>query len=89
MKKILVANKSDMAEERKVSTERGEKLAKKYGIPFLECSAKEGDRVEEIFLTLGKGIKDQFEKDNYQLTLAGTQISKNSKEGQKGGDCAC
>lgn len=60
MKKILIANKSDMGEERKVSTERGEKLAKKHGIPFMECSAKTGDNVEEIFLSLGKGIKEQF-----------------------------
>ena len=44
MRKILVGNKNDV-EERKISTERGEKLAKKYGIPFLECSAKVGNNI--------------------------------------------
>ena len=60
VKKILVANKTDLPEERKISTERGEKLAKKYGMPFLECSAKSGSNVEDIFQILGKGIKEQF-----------------------------
>lgn len=40
--KIIVGNKSDVADsERQVSKAEGEALAKKYGVQFLESSAKD------------------------------------------------
>ena len=45
---ILVANKSDMP-DRAVSTEQGQELASKYGIPFFETSAKEDINVNDAF----------------------------------------
>jgi len=45
VQKILVANKTDLASERKISHEQGERLAKKYGMPFLEVSAKDGTNI--------------------------------------------
>ncbi|KAL7720914.1 Ras family GTPase RAS1 [Entamoeba marina] len=46
---ILVGNKIDLEEERKVTTEEGEQLADSLGIDFIECSAKEGININEIF----------------------------------------
>lgn len=41
MCKIIVGNKADCKEgERQVSRAEGEALAKKYGVPFIESSAK-------------------------------------------------
>ncbi|CAD7695945.1 unnamed protein product, partial [Ostreobium quekettii] len=46
--KILVGNKSDMGKaSRAVSYGAGEQLAREYGIPFFETSAKTGSNVEE------------------------------------------
>lgn len=48
---VLVGNKSD-AKNRQVSFDEGNKLASKFGFPFVECSAMSGYNVEEIFETM-------------------------------------
>lgn len=54
---MLLGNKSDMAAERVVKTEDGEKLAKEYGVPFMETSAKTGVNVDLAFHAIGKELK--------------------------------
>ena len=50
---ILIGNKTDLEEQRVVSTEEGEKLAKKIGASiFIETSAKLGKNVETAFNNL-------------------------------------
>ncbi len=58
--KILIGNKSDQSDERKISKQEGENLAKKYNIPFLETSAKLGQNVEEAFFTIAKNVKNRL-----------------------------
>jgi GTPase SAR1 family protein len=55
--KILVGNKCDMEESRKVSNEEGMELAKHYEIPFLETSAKNSINVDNSFITMSNEIK--------------------------------
>lgn len=45
---VLVGNKSD-AKGRQVLPDEGQKLAAKYEMPFIECSALTGDNIEDIF----------------------------------------
>uniref|UniRef100_A0A3B3HKJ2 small monomeric GTPase n=1 Tax=Oryzias latipes TaxID=8090 RepID=A0A3B3HKJ2_ORYLA len=54
---MLLGNKSDMAAERVVKTEEGEKLAKECGIPFMETSAKTGVNIELAFHAVAKELK--------------------------------
>lgn len=49
---ILVGNKCDLDEKRVVSTEQGQALADKFGIPFLEASSKTNINVEECFYSV-------------------------------------
>merc|ERR1712137_5117 len=49
VQRILVGNKSDLADLRKVSTESGRALAEKFGMSFFETSAKEGTNVDAAF----------------------------------------
>jgi len=49
---VLLGNKSDRAEERQVSADKGQKLAQQYGCGFLETSAKTSANIETAFLTL-------------------------------------
>jgi len=46
---MLIGNKLDQDDKRKVSTEEGKKFAHKMGIPFFEVSAKDGTNVESSF----------------------------------------
>ena len=43
--KILIGNKCDIEDQRMVSKEEGEKLAKEYDIKFFETSAKQDFQV--------------------------------------------
>jgi len=49
---ILIANKIDLENERKVTEEEGKALAEKLQIPYLETSALNKDIVDEAFKTL-------------------------------------
>jgi small GTP-binding protein len=46
---VLVGNKSDLEEDRMVSTQAGQELAQKFKCPFFEASAKNRVNVEEAF----------------------------------------
>ena len=61
--KILVGNKCDMLDEKVVSTEEGEKLAKEFGIQFWECSAKNDINVDESFIGIARSVKDRLVAD--------------------------
>ena len=57
---ILIGNKIDNANERKISKEQGEKLASEIGVKFFETSAKTGEGINECVFYLVKKI---FEND--------------------------
>ena len=55
--KLLVGNKCDLEDARKVTYEEGAELAKHFDIPFMETSAKSSVNVEETFITMTREIK--------------------------------
>jgi GTPase KRas protein len=54
---VLVGNKCDLEEDREISYEKGQQLAKELKCPFLEASAKTRHNVVEAFETLVHEIK--------------------------------
>lgn len=72
--RILVGNKSDLAEKRRsVSTERGKKLADKFGMLFFETSAKEGSNVEKAFAGLADKVVERKYPDSRKEQQQGAQ----------------
>ncbi|XP_065129209.1 GTPase KRas [Paramisgurnus dabryanus] len=53
---VLVGNKSDLA-SRTVETRQAQELARSYGVPFVETSAKTRQGVEEAFYSLVREIR--------------------------------
>eukprot|EP01118_Nematostelium_gracile_P000506 TRINITY_DN10574_c0_g1_i1.p1 TRINITY_DN10574_c0_g1~~TRINITY_DN10574_c0_g1_i1.p1 ORF type:complete len:183 (-),score=36.09 TRINITY_DN10574_c0_g1_i1:60-608(-) len=56
---VLIGNKSDLKDQRTVTTEEGEALAKRLGVPYIEASAQSGDNIEEVFYQIAKLITDK------------------------------
>ncbi|KAK2097349.1 Ras- protein Rab-26 [Saguinus oedipus] len=56
------AGQVDSAHERVVKREDGEKLAKEYGLPFMETSAKTGLNVDLAFTAIAKELKQRSMK---------------------------
>ncbi|XP_074870529.1 ras-related protein Rab-37 isoform X1 [Carettochelys insculpta] len=59
---MLLGNKADVSSERVIRTEDGESLAREYGVPFMETSAKTGMNVELAFLAIAKELKQRAEQ---------------------------
>ena len=56
---ILVGNKADLKDERRVQKEEGEDIAKEFNLPFFESSAQSGLNVKSVFETLAKLIVEK------------------------------
>eukprot|EP01022_Parablepharisma_sp_SALTPOND_P029131 TRINITY_DN72649_c0_g1_i1.p1 TRINITY_DN72649_c0_g1~~TRINITY_DN72649_c0_g1_i1.p1 ORF type:complete len:237 (-),score=13.76 TRINITY_DN72649_c0_g1_i1:96-806(-) len=84
---ILVGNKSDLAHKRAVPADAGAKLAAKYGIQFLEGSAKDGTNVEKAFASLTESILNNKELVKHCLASKMEVISISKKRQYKGGMC--
>ena len=54
--KILIGNKCDLEEKRKVTVEQGKEFADTNGMKFFETSAKNAHNVEDSFVTMTKEI---------------------------------
>jgi len=80
--KVIVGNKLDMENNRKITKEAAENLALKYGIKFWEVSAKDNTNIEEMFLDT---IKTLLEKNSKIISegssmVTNIQLNKNVKK---------
>ena len=82
---VLIGNKIDLEEERKVSYEEGENFAKKYNLKFFECSAKEGTNVNEAFKCIIDDIVEIY-KDEYFLGKNNIELTNTYRKQNK---CKC
>jgi len=56
---VLVGNKCDLKDQRVITYEQGEGLARRFNCTFMEASAKEKINVDNIFYDLVKQITKQ------------------------------
>ena len=74
---VLVGNKIDLEASRNVSYEEGKAFAKKYGMLFLETSAKTGKNISDIFSQSCKEIAEKINNGFYDLYREGCGIKVN------------
>uniref|UniRef100_A0A3B4AS59 GTPase KRas n=1 Tax=Periophthalmus magnuspinnatus TaxID=409849 RepID=A0A3B4AS59_9GOBI len=70
---VLVGNKSDL-NSRTVETKQAQELARSYGVPFVETSAKTRQGVEEAFYSLVREIR------KYKETNRSSKKSKKNSQ---------
>jgi len=78
---IIVGNKSDKEDERKVTIEEGEEKAKKYNLAFFETSAKDGKNVEDAFKFLFEKVVDNYKKSKETKEKKG-ELLQNDENGE-------
>jgi len=82
---ILVGNKSDLNDKRKVTNEEGGNKAKEYGFPFFETSCKTGDNVNNVFIELAELVYEKFGKKPSKNS--NKKIKKGSSKNKKKSCC--
>lgn len=97
--RILVGNKCDLEHKRQVSIDNGKELADKYGIKFLETSAKETVNIDELFVSttrifLSKQVNPTPFGQKNKKAAGGSGINLNDQEqtnnnSHRGNDSCC
>ena len=82
---ILVANKLDIAEEKRiVAQEEGEKIGKDNNIEFFEASGSTGENVDKLFEAIGEKVFKYIMEENNENMDNNIKINKtNSKKKKK------
>jgi Ras-related protein Rab-2A len=84
---ILVGNKSDLEDRRKVSKEEAQKWAREHGLKAaVETSAKTGEAVEQAFVDCAKEIYRNIEEGVYDLNDKSHGIKANTAKSSIGID---
>ncbi|CAD8164511.1 unnamed protein product [Paramecium pentaurelia] len=89
--KLLIGNKIDVP-NRQVSKEEGEQLAKSFGVPFFETSAKEGTNVADAFFAMAKAVKANLQNEKQPNPSSSSQngiqlVPNNAAEEKKKSGC--
>ncbi|XP_019616789.1 PREDICTED: ras-related protein Rab-37-like isoform X1 [Branchiostoma belcheri] len=79
---MLLGNKADMQAERVVKREEGEKLARDFGIAFMETSAKTGLNVELAFMAVAKDLKSRKTRKPNDPKFSVTEYVDQEKQSQ-------
>jgi GTPase KRas protein len=74
---ILVGNKCDLEGDRQVSSQEGKDLAKNFNCPFIETSAKQRIRVDDVFYNVVREIR-RLNKEQETGNEAVDEESKNN-----------
>lgn len=72
--KLLVGNKADLADDKKVKSAEAERFATNLGISFLETSAKNATNVETAFLTMAQQLIEAKEKNGVSKSPASASL---------------
>ncbi|KAI5417649.1 GTP-binding protein yptm2, partial [Lathyrus oleraceus] len=86
--KLLVGNKSDLADNKVVSSETAKAFADEIGIPFMETSAKNANNVEQAFMAMAAEIKNRMASQPSNNARPPTVQIRGQPVNQKSGCCS-
>jgi Ras-related protein Rab-7A len=85
---VVLGNKIDMGNQRTVSQKRAQQwCAAKGNIPYFEVSAKDGNGVENAFMTVAKNAMKEEEEVDLQGITDKIALDKPAEEPAAGGCC--
>jgi len=63
IQKVLLGNKSDLKEDRKVTAEEANIYSKGINMQYYDSSAKTGENIEKAFMSLTSKLKEKADED--------------------------
>ena len=75
---ILVGNKCDLSNKRQVTMEEAKEIANKYGIKYIETSAKDTINIDDLFISTAKYLLSK--------QISGTGSGRGTQNGKNGID---
>ena len=84
---LIIGNKIDLENKRVIGYDEGKKFAEKYGVKFIETSAKSAVGVNEAFYSVAKEIFDNEINVN-DIIIEGNYKKKKNKDTEKK-SCIC
>ena len=87
--RILAGNKCDLEHQRKVSKDEGKELASRYGIDYIETSAKETTNIEELFFNTTDNFLNKQVSGPIKKTPSNEGIDLNKKEEEAKTNTCC
>jgi len=76
---LLVGNKGDLTDKRKVSLNEAQSRAQEWGVPYVETSAKTRDNVDKVFFDLMREIRARKKEDVKGANGRGKDKSRRKK----------
>lgn len=73
---LLVGNKGDLHDKRKISTAEAQARAQQWNVPYVETSAKTRDNVDKVFFDLMREIRSRKMEDTKVSNGHGKEKSK-------------
>jgi Ras-related protein Rab-27A len=86
---ILVGNKLDLEDKRKVPYDKAKEFADKHGCIYFETSALNGENVERALQTLLDRVMQRMEKSLDKTLFPVKSISANLNENTSTSQCSC
>jgi Ras-related protein Rab-6A len=89
---MLVGNKTDLADKRKVSTEEGERKAKELNVMFIETSAKAGYNVKQLFRRIAAELLSKEKPPTKHDDLIEVKLNPDKRHDEidnSSGGCTC
>ena len=74
MHAVLVGNKTDLELRRTVPKSEAEDAASKLGLPYFECSAKEGSNIDDPFYFLANCLYEQYVEQTQEFQEIANEV---------------
>ena len=86
---LIIGNKIDLKEKRVIGYDEGKNFAEKYGVKFIETSAKSAEGVNEAFYSVAKEIYDNEKNLTMNDILIENKYDRKKKDNKEKKSCIC